>query len=95
MDEAELAAYFARSTRLQFTDKTIVEEQAMRREIEGIRERGYTISFEEHSPGVVGVGAPLDDAHSLSVAIPSPRFDAEMQARTIAALEQAVGAVKG
>ena len=93
MSEAELAAYFARASRLRFTDRTIVEEPALRREIERCRERGYAISLEEHSLGVNSVAVALDDAHSLSVAIPSPRFDEAMQQRTIAALGQAAGAV--
>ncbi|MEI9963946.1 MAG: IclR family transcriptional regulator [Caulobacteraceae bacterium] len=88
-----LAAYFARGPRPRFTDLTIVDEAALRRDIEHTRACGYAISREEHSIGVVGVAAALDDDHSLSVAIPSPRFDAEVEQRTIAALQQASAAV--
>ena len=89
-----LAAYFARAPRLRFTERTLVDELALRQEIERSRERGYAISREEHSLGVVGVAVPLDDVHSLSVAVPSPRFDAEIEQRIIAALEQAAAAVR-
>jgi IclR family acetate operon transcriptional repressor len=93
MDEAELAAYFARSTRLRFTEHTLTGETELRREIEGSRGDGIAIAREEHSPGVMSVGVALDDLHSLSVAIPSPRFDAEVERRTIAALKQAAATV--
>jgi IclR family acetate operon transcriptional repressor len=92
MDEAELAAYFARSTRLRFTDHTLTGEDELRRDIRS-RGDGVAIAREEHSPGVMSIGVALDDLHSLSVAIPSPRFDAEVEGRTIAALKQAAETV--
>ena len=95
MDPPALADYFARAPRLRFTERTIVEEAALRQEIERSRERGYALSLEEHSLGVVGVAVALDDAHSLSVAIPTPRFDAESERRAIVGLKQAYAAVAG
>jgi len=89
MDEAALTAYFARAPRLRFTDRTIVDEAPLREEIARSRAQGFAISREEHSLGVVGVAVALDPTHSLSVAIPSPRFDDEIEQRTIAALKQA------
>ena len=89
MNEDELSAYFSRAPRLRFTEHTIVDEADMRRDISRSIQRGYAISQEEHSLGVVGVAVALDDAHSLSIAVPSPRFDDELKARAIAALEQA------
>ena len=53
------------------------------------RKAGYAISREEHSLGVIGVAMALDDDHSLSVAIPSPRFDAAAERRTVEALRKA------
>ena len=89
MSPDDLADYFARAQRIRFTDKTLVGEAELRAEIERSQSRGYTISLEEHSLGVDSVAVALDEAHSLSVAIPSSRFDPEMQARTVAALGQA------
>ena len=89
LDEDQLAAYFARGPRLRFTDRTIVDERELRRDLERSHARGYAISEDEHTIGVVAVGVALDDQHSLSIAIPSPRFDDEMQRRTIEALGQA------
>lgn len=93
MDEAELTAYFARSTRLRFTDHTLTGERELRRDIGDSRTNGVAVAREEHSPGVMSIGVALDDLHSLSVAIPSPRFDAEVERRTIAALKQAAQTV--
>lgn len=93
LDPEALSAYFARGPRMRFTDRTIVDEDDLRRDLARSRTRGYAISEDEHTIGVVAVGIALDDLHSLSIAIPSPRFDEEMQQRTIAALQQARAAL--
>lgn len=85
----ELDAYFREAQRTRFTDLTITDETALRREIAQCRARGYAVSLEEHSIGVNGVAVALDDAHSVSVAIPSPRFSDDVERRTIAALKDA------
>ena len=90
----ELAAYFRRGGRARFTEHTLVGEGELRRDIETSRKRGYAISHEEHSLGVMGVAAALDDAHSLSLAIPSPRFDAAAKARAVEALRQTCAALQ-
>lgn len=84
-----LAEYFSRGPRRRFTDRTIVDEQALRRDLDRCRARGYALSEDEHTIGVVAVGVALDDQLSLSIAIPSPRFDEAMRRRTIDALDQA------
>ncbi|HEY1781173.1 MAG TPA: IclR family transcriptional regulator [Roseiarcus sp.] len=86
---AEVDAYLAEAPRARFTDHTIFEEAPLRREIAQCRERGCAVSLEEHSIGVNGVAVALDDLHSVSVAIPSPRFSPEVERHTIAALEDA------
>ena len=47
------------------------------------------MSVEEHSVGVDSVAVALDDAHSVSIAMPSPRFSEEVQRQTIADLKDA------
>jgi IclR family acetate operon transcriptional repressor len=93
MAPAELAAYFARGGRARFTDRTLTEEPDLRADLERCRKAGYAISREEHSPGVIGVAMALDEAHSLSVAIPSPRFDPEAEQRIVDALKDAYAAI--
>ena len=75
--------------RARFTEHTIFEEAALRREIAQCRAKGYAVSVEEHSVGVNSVAVAVDDGHSISVAMPSPRFSEDFERRTIAALEDA------
>jgi len=70
-----LDEYFATAPRIRFTPYTLVEEQSLRDDLKRTRDRGYALSREEHTIGVMGIGVALDRQHSLSVGIPSPRFD--------------------
>jgi len=54
LDEALRAQSFRR-----FTGNTIVDEAALRRELAGIRERGYACDNEEHEPGILCIAAPI------------------------------------
>ena len=94
LDPDALAAYLARGPRQRFTDRTIVDSRALKKEVDRLRERGYAVSLEEHAIGVVSVAVALDAIHSLSVAIPSPRFGEEMEQRTIAALKEAAATLR-
>jgi len=89
MPPEELDAYFRESERARFTEHTITDEAALRAEIADCRAKGSAVSLEEHSVGVNGVAVALDDAHSISIAMPSPRFSPEIEERTIAALKDA------
>jgi IclR family acetate operon transcriptional repressor len=93
LDRTGLAAYLARGPRTRFNEHTLVEDAELRADIERSRARGFAVSHEEHSLGVIGVAVALDDLHSLSVAIPTPRFDAEVEKRAVAALQEAAEAV--
>jgi IclR family transcriptional regulator, acetate operon repressor len=79
MSAADLAGYFAASTRTRFTAATLVDEEALRRDIGETRKRGYAISREEHTAGIIGMGVAGDDQLSLSVAVPTARFDAAFE----------------
>lgn len=83
-----LDAYLDGSARASFTGETLADAAALRRDLAVSRERGYALSREEHTAGVIGIGMALDDTLSMSVAIPSPRFDEAAEARTVAALRQ-------
>ena len=89
MPPEELDAYFREATRARFTDHTICEEADLRAEIADCRAKGSAVSLEEHSVGVNGVAVAIDDTHSISIAMPSPRFSPEIEERTIAALKDA------
>ncbi len=47
----------------QFTSKSITNISQFKQEIQRIRLQGYAQSYEEHTPGVYGIAAPIFDAH--------------------------------
>jgi IclR family acetate operon transcriptional repressor len=94
MSAADLEAYFAADTRTRFTATTLVDEAALRRDIVETQARGYAISREEHTAGIVGMGVAADDRYSLSVAVPTARFDAgfeKLAAKTLLEAAKALG----
>ncbi len=92
-DPARLDHYFATTERARFTDKTLVDAQALRRELDLVRNTGIARSEEEFSRGICALGkvawrdgTPLG---AFSVAIPAARFDPEIEARATELLVQA------
>jgi IclR family acetate operon transcriptional repressor len=90
-----LAAYFATSTRTRYTAATLVDEDALRRDVMATRRRGYAISREEHTVGIVGLGVAADDQFSLSVAVPTARFDAAFETLAAKTLLEAAKVLAG
>ena len=90
MLDDELDRYFAESERRAFTETTIVSESELRADIARIRESGIARTREEHTPGIYGLGrvARIDGevVGAFSVAIPTVRFDAEVERRATALL---------
>ena len=52
----------------RFTENTVTDPAALRRELKRIRERGYAIDDGEHQPGVRCVGAPIRDRSGRVIA---------------------------
>ncbi|MFD1949818.1 IclR family transcriptional regulator [Sphingomonas arantia] len=90
LPEDELDRYFAESERSAFTATTIVSEAALRADIARIRETGIAHTREEHTPGIHGLGrvARIDGevVGAFSVAIPTVRFNTDVERRAIALL---------
>jgi IclR family transcriptional regulator, acetate operon repressor len=93
MSPVDLDAYFVTGTRTRFTPTTLVDEAALRRDIVETGARGYAISREEHTAGIVGMGVAADDRYSLSVAVPTARFDAAFEKLTAKSLLEAAKAL--
>ncbi len=97
LPEDALAAYFAGSSRAALTPQTRTSEADLRSDFAAIRAQGYCIASEEATQGITGCGIAVvrDGAvlGSLSVAVPSVRFDSALEHRTIAALRRAAEAL--
>ncbi|NWK94491.1 IclR family transcriptional regulator [Sphingobium lactosutens] len=94
LSDAELDAYFAATPLERFTPSSIVDEGQLRAELAEIRATGIGRTREEYTPGICGLGmAVVIDGVAVgafALAIPVPRFSAELEGRTISKLEQAV-----
>lgn len=92
LDEEEIDAYFADARLTRLTERTVVDEQALRKELKTIRRRGYAQSFGERQPGSASVAAPVLDHHGapagvISVCGPAERFRGEARKCAEALLE--------
>jgi len=70
----ELEAFLDRISLERITRKTIVNRKKLIGELEETRKRGFAISNEEYSPGLIAIGAPLMDKRTNRV-IGSVSFD--------------------
>ena len=66
------------------TNRTVVTPDRLRRQLAGIRLKGYAISHGERTPGAVGIASPIFNSNSgvsgcLMVTIPSYRFRPKME----------------
>jgi DNA-binding IclR family transcriptional regulator len=73
------------------TPKTIRSKRELQKQINAVLDEGVAYSFEEFTPGIVGVGVPIlsETAFplgSLNIAVPSVRFSKQLQAKAIEAL---------
>jgi len=65
---AEAAAILDAEPMVRLTPSTITGKAAMRKELEAIRSRGYSVDDEERNPHVVCIAAPITDHTGRSVA---------------------------
>ena len=97
LPEADLARYFAETTRAVFTPATRTSEADLCADLAGIAAQGIAIAREEATVGIVGTAVParIDGQFvgAFSVAVPAVRFDDALEARVRAALMRAAGAL--
>jgi DNA-binding IclR family transcriptional regulator len=80
LDHEDFEDYLGNTPFTRFTEYTLTDAEAIRREAEEIRMQGYASDREEHELGVFCVAAPIRGARgrvaaALSVSLPSVRLD--------------------
>ena len=97
--DADLDEYFTRASLAPLTANTITSRERLRAEIEEVRRTGFAHAREEFALGIASVGrAVMIDGEvggALSVAIPLPRWDEEMDRKAMALLKRASSLVDG
>lgn len=87
LPDAEIEAYLADAERVAFTPATITSADELRREIAAIRQTGIARTREEHTPGIQGIGRAVivagETLGAFSVAVPTVRFDADVERRAV------------
>jgi IclR family acetate operon transcriptional repressor len=94
LPDAELDGYFTQAALPAFTPSSITDTERLRAELAEVRATGIGRTREEYTPGICGLGMAVIAGGvaigAFAVAIPMPRFSAELEARAIARLAQAV-----
>ncbi|GGT16895.1 IclR family transcriptional regulator [Nonomuraea spiralis] len=92
LTEAEIDDYFKTVPLARLTERTLVHEDVLRKDLAAIRRRGYAKSSAERQPGSASVAAPVFDHHGspaavISVCGPQERFRGEEKRAAEALLE--------
>lgn len=61
----------------RYTERTLATREALLRDLEATRERGYAVSYQEHEAGISAVAAPVLDMRGrpiAAVAVAGPAF---------------------
>ena len=82
MDKYELDEFFREVKLVPFTDKTIIDEEVLRKHIEEIRLKGYALDDEEWEEEVRCISAPVRNYKgnviaAITISAPSYRFSKE------------------
>jgi len=98
LPERMRAEYLQSVRYVQHTPKTIASTPVLALQLEEIRRSGVAYSFEEYTPGIVGVAVAILSASdyplgSLNVTLPAVRYDEAVARRAIEALQAAAGRV--
>jgi DNA-binding IclR family transcriptional regulator len=102
LPEGVIEEYLSADHLSRLTDRTVVEPEALRRELAAIRRRGHARSFAERQSGAASVAAPVLDHHGLPAAVvsvcgPVERFrgEAESCAEALLAVTGRLSALMG
>ncbi|HMN78725.1 MAG TPA: IclR family transcriptional regulator [Burkholderiaceae bacterium] len=91
MAESDRSAYLAGLRFDRITPKTLSSRQALKSQLDEIRRSGIGYSYEEFTPGIVGIGVPLFDADdavvgAINVAMPAVRYGESRRSAIVAHL---------
>lgn len=93
-----LDRYFAETTRERFTKFTICERGELTGELAAARAAGFARTRDEYTLGISGVGAAVCanglPIAAIGVAVPSPRYSPEVEARVAAQVRQTARALE-
>ena len=78
---AQVDALVGRTGLKKVTTNTITDPRALSAELQQIRARGYAVNWEENTPGVASVAAPVASRHSPGLAALAVAFPANPVAR--------------
>jgi IclR family transcriptional regulator, KDG regulon repressor len=84
-EKEEVEEIIKKASFKQFTDKSITNLDSFRASLEEVRQKGYAVSYEEHTPGVFGIAAPIfDHGGSVMMVIACIGFASDINEDTIA-----------
>jgi len=95
LEEDELRRRLSDVDLPHFTDNTIVEIEPLVRELADVRRRDYAMDREEYQVGCRCIAMPIRDESgnviaSMSISIPTPRYDSNVEKRAMVVLREAV-----
>lgn len=93
LDQNQIEDYLRENELEAVTDQTILDKVKLRKELQDIRYRGYSISYSERVPGVCSVSAPIFNARNevvagVSVSAPLVRVNDEIINNFIVAIKE-------
>lgn len=78
LPDTQLESMIARIELKSFTENTITDVEALRREIELVRKNSYALDMEEHTEDISAIGTWFEDAfgraYAISIPAPTVRF---------------------
>jgi Transcriptional regulator len=94
LPEYEIERFMRKITFVKFTPNTITNLEALKRELESVRKRGYAEDNQEIMEGLTCIAAPIFDhagnaIYAISVSGPTYRFDHEMREKAIHMVKEA------
>ncbi|WP_275263809.1 IclR family transcriptional regulator [Jiangella asiatica] len=98
LDDAELRERLHDVTLARFTDRTITDTEQLLKVIDEVRVQGYGEDREEYVVGCRCIAIPIKNGSgatvaAMSVSIPTPRFNADLAAKVLRELREAVDEV--